>query len=136
MNWVETFQRHATGLFPGLLGIRFVEASEERLRAELAVRDELCTVPGIMHGGALMAFADTLGACATVMRLPKGASTTTIESKTNFLAAATSGSTIVGECNVLHQGRRTVVCQTRIMDASGRLLALVIQTQAVLEPKG
>jgi 1,4-dihydroxy-2-naphthoyl-CoA hydrolase len=135
MNWIDTFQRHAAGLFPGLLGIRFVEANAERVRAELTVRDDLCTVPGIMHGGALVAFADTLGACATVMRLPKGAGTTTIESKTNFLAAATSGMTITGECTVLHQGRRTVVCQTRVTDPTGHLLALVIQTQAVLEPR-
>jgi uncharacterized protein (TIGR00369 family) len=135
MDWVATFQRHGAGLFPGLLGIRFLDASDERLRAELTVRDELCTVPGVMHGGALMAFADTLGACATVMRLPAGAATTTIESKTNFLAAATAGATITGECTVLHAGRRTVVCQTRITDSNGRLLALVIQTQAVLEAR-
>ena len=136
MDWVATFQQHGAKLFPGLLGIRFVEASEQRLRAELTVRDELCTVPGVMHGGALMAFADTLGACATVMQLPRGAATTTIESKTNFLAAATTGATITGECTVLHAGRRTVVCQTRITDPKGRLLALVIQTQAVLEARG
>jgi uncharacterized protein (TIGR00369 family) len=136
MDWVGTFQQHGARLFPGLLGIRFVEATDERVRGELVVRDELCTVPGVMHGGALMAFADTLGACATVMRLPKGASTTTIESKTNFLAAATAGMTVAGECTVLHQGRRTVVCQTRITDPDGRLLALVLQTQAVLEPRG
>ena len=133
MDWVATFQQHGAKLFPGLLGIRFLEATGEQVRAELTVREELCTVPGVMHGGALMAFADTLGACATVMRLPKGAGTTTIESKTNFLAAATTGTTIAGECVVLHAGRRTVVCQTRITDPRGRLLALVIQTQAVLE---
>jgi uncharacterized protein (TIGR00369 family) len=133
MNWVETFQQYTRGLFPDLLGVRFVEASPERLRAELTVRDELCTVPGIMHGGALMAFADTLGACATTMHLAPGARTTTIESKTNFLAAARTGTTISGECIVLHQGRTTCVCQTRITDSAGRLLALVIQTQAVLE---
>jgi len=135
MNWVEIFQQHTRGLFPGLLGIRFLEATDERLRAELTVREDLCTVPGVMHGGALMAFADTLGACATVMRLPTGAQTTTIESKTNFLAAAATGTTVTGECTVLHLGRRTCVCQTRITDAGGRLLALVIQTQAVLEPR-
>jgi len=133
IDWVEAFQTHARGLFPEQLGVRFLEATPERLRAELLVRDALCTVPGVMHGGALMAFADTLGACATVMRLPRGAQTTTIESKTNFLAAATTGSTITGECVVLHEGRRTCVCQTRITDPNGRLLAVVTQTQAVLE---
>jgi len=129
----QTMQQLISGLFPDLLGVKFLEASKERVKASLVVRDDLCTVPGVMHGGALMAFADTLGACATVMRLPKGAGTTTIESKTNFLAAATTGTTIAGECVVLHAGRRTVVCQTRITDPRGRLLALVIQTQAVLE---
>lgn len=134
MDWIEVFTQYARGLFPELLGIRFVEASPERLRAEISVRDDLCTVPGVMHGGALMAFADTLGACATVMRLPSGTHTTTIESKTNFLAAATGG-TVTGECTVLHQGRRTCVCQTRLTDARGNLLAVVTQTQAVLEPR-
>lgn len=131
-DWITIFTEHARGLFPGLLGVTFVEAGPERLRAELQVRDDLCTVPGILHGGAVMAFADTLGACATVMRLPPGARTTTIESKTNFLAAAAAGTTIVGECTVLHQGRTTCVCQTRISDPGGRLLAIVTQTQAVL----
>jgi uncharacterized protein (TIGR00369 family) len=133
IDWVEAFQTHARGLFPEQLGVRFLEATRERVRAELTVRDALCTVPGVMHGGAIMAFADTLGACATVMRLPQGAQTTTIESKTNFLAAASAGSTITGECTVLHEGRRTCVCQTRVTDATGRLLAVVTQTQAVLE---
>jgi uncharacterized protein (TIGR00369 family) len=134
MDWIATFQQHATGMLPGLLGVRFLEATPERLRAEITVRDDLCTVPGVMHGGAIMAFADTLGACATVMRLPEGAGTTTIESKTNFLAAARVGATITGEATVLHAGRRTVVCQTRVTDEAGKVLALVTQTQAVLLP--
>jgi uncharacterized protein (TIGR00369 family) len=135
MNWLALFQEHTRGLFPALLGVRFVEVTADVLRAEMAVRDDLCTVPGVMHGGALMAFADTLGACATAMRLPKGSQTTTIESKTNFLAAATAGTTVTGECVVLHHGRRTCVCQTRIVGSDGRLLALVTQTQAILEAR-
>jgi len=133
MDWVSIFQEHGAGMLPGLLGVRFTDATPERLRAELTVRDDLCTVPGVMHGGAIMAFADTLGACATVMRLPEGAGTTTIESKTNFLAAAAVGTTITGEATVLHAGRRTVVCQTRVTGENGKLLATVTQTQAVLE---
>jgi 1,4-dihydroxy-2-naphthoyl-CoA hydrolase len=134
MDWIAVFRQHAAGMLPGLLGVRFLEATADGLRAELPVRDDLCTMPGVMHGGALMAFADTLGACATVMRLPAGAGTTTIESKTNFLAGAAAGTTITGEATVLHAGRRTVVCQTRVTNAAGRLLAVVTQTQAVLEP--
>jgi len=98
------------------------------------VRDDLCTVPGVMHGGAIMAFADTLGAFATAANL-SGAATTTIESKTNFLAAASSGSTITGECVALHRGKTTMVWQTRVTSDDGRLLAVVTQTQAVLRPR-
>jgi 1,4-dihydroxy-2-naphthoyl-CoA hydrolase len=120
--------------FAQSLGIRFTDAAPERLTAELDVRDDLCTIPAIAHGGVLMAFADTLGATATVLNLRDGAGTTTLESKTNFFAPAPAGSTIYGECTPLHRGRRTMVWQTRITNADGRLLALVTQTQMVLEP--
>jgi uncharacterized protein (TIGR00369 family) len=130
---VEALQQRVRGLFPELLGVRFVEASKELVRAELVVRDDLCTVPGVMHGGAIMAFADTLGAVGTVLNLPPGAGTTTIESKTNFFAAATAGSTVTGVCTPLHRGRRTMVWQTHVTLADGKLVALVTQTQMVLE---
>ncbi len=80
-----------------------------------------------------MALADTLGACATVLNLPEGASTTTVESKTNFLAPAPAGTRLIGECVPLHRGRRTMVWQTRITSADGRLIAVVTQTQLVLD---
>ncbi len=120
--------------FARLLGVRFVSADPERVTAEMAVRDDLCTTPAIAHGGALMAFADTLGATATILNLPPGAGTTTLESKTNFFAPAPVGTTVTGECVPLHRGRRTMVWQTRVTNADGRLLALVTQTQMVLEP--
>jgi uncharacterized protein (TIGR00369 family) len=119
------------GTLGGLLGIRIVEASPARVVAELAHREDLTTAGGGFHGGALMAFADTLGAVATVLNLPPGAGTTTIESKTNFLAAARSG-TIRAETTPIHRGKRTMVWQTRIADESGRTLSLTIQTQMVL----
>ena len=112
-----------------------LEAEPERVVAELEVRDDHCTTPGIMHGGAIMAFADTLGGAATALNLPPGAGTTTIESKTNFFAAARPGETIRADCTPLHRGRRTMVWQTRILSPEGRLLALVTQTQMVLEPQ-
>jgi 1,4-dihydroxy-2-naphthoyl-CoA hydrolase len=115
------------------LGMRFLTAAPERVTAEMMVRDELCTHGGILHGGALMAFADTLGACATSLNLPEGAGTTTIESKTNFLAPSPSGTKVIGECLPLHRGRRTMVWQTRITSAEGRLVAVVTQTQLVIE---
>jgi uncharacterized protein (TIGR00369 family) len=120
--------------FSELLGIEVVDATAERVVAELAVRDELCTVPAVLHGGAVMAFADTLGAYGTIVNLPEGAGTTTIESKTNFLAAAPLGARLIGEATPLHRGRRTQVWQTRITTAEGRLVAVVTQTQMVLEP--
>jgi 1,4-dihydroxy-2-naphthoyl-CoA hydrolase len=118
--------------FAELLGIEFVEAAADRVVAEIAVRDELCTQPAVMHGGAIMAFADTLGAAGTILNLPDGAGTTTIESKTNFLAAAPAGSRVRGEATPLHRGRRTQVWQTRITTETGRLVAVVTQTQLVV----
>lgn len=119
--------------FAELLGIRILSAAPERLTAEMVVRDDLCTQPPVLHGGAVMAFADSLGGYATMLNLADGASTTTIESKTNFLAPAPVGTTVSGECTALHRGRRTMVWQTRITNAQGRLLAIVTQTQMVLQ---
>jgi len=126
-------ERHR-GTLAESLGIRFVEASPDRVVAELLFRDELTTVGGSLHGGALMAFADTVGAAATMLNLPPGANTTTIESKTNFFAAGRSG-TIRAEATPLHRGKRTMVWQTRVTDDGGRLLSLTTQTQMVLEPR-
>lgn len=122
--------------FSQLLGIRLRDVAPERVTADLLIRDDLCTAGGIAHGGALMAFADTLGAVATVVNLPPGATTTTIESKTNFFAPAPAGATVTGESLPLHRGRRTMVWQTRLTGPDGRLLAQVTQTQMVLEPRG
>ncbi len=119
------------GTLAGLLGIRLVQASKDRVVAELTIRDELRTVGGALHGGTIMAFADTVGAVASMLNLPPGAGTTTIESKTNFFAAGREGA-VRAEAVPLHRGKRTMVWQTRITDESGRLLAQTIQTQMVL----
>jgi 1,4-dihydroxy-2-naphthoyl-CoA hydrolase len=121
--------------FAALLGIHFTSATAERVTAELVVRDDLCTRPAILHGGAMMAFADTLGAAATMLNLADSAGTTTIESKTNFLATAPAGTKILGETTPVHRGRRTMVWQTRVMTEAGRMVALVTQTQLVIEPR-
>ena len=118
--------------FADLLGVEYVEAAAERVVGEMTVRAELCTVPAVMHGGAIMAFADTLGAAGTILNLPEGAGTTTVESKTNFVAAAPLGTRLRGEATPVHRGRRTMVWQTRVTTAEGRLVALVTQTQLVL----
>ena len=119
------------GTLSDLLGIRFVEATPERVVAELTYREDLTTIGGALHGGTLMAFADTVGATGTVLNLPPGATTTTLESKTNFFAAGRPG-VVRAESTPLHRGKRTMVWQTRVTDASGRLLSLTIQTQMVL----
>ena len=118
--------------FAELIGIEFTEAAPEKVVAEMTVRDDLCTRPAVLHGGAIMAFADTLGAAGTFLNLPEGAGTTTIESKTNFIAAAPLGSRVTGATTPLHRGRRTMVWQTRVTTAEGKLVALVTQTQLVL----
>ncbi len=119
--------------FAKLLGIRFLSATAECVTAEMKVRDDLCTRPAVLHGGAMMALADTLGGCATSLNLRDGASTTTLESKTNFLAPAAVGTTVHAECVAIHRGRRTMVWQTRITSETGKLLAIVTQTQMVLQ---
>src|SRR5215467_2811094 len=119
------------GTLGELLGIRFVQAEPGRVVAELTYRPDLTTVGGSLHGGTLMALADTVGAAATVLNLPAGTTTTTLESKTNFFAAGRSG-TVRAETTPLHRGKRTMVWQTRITDEAGRLLSLTIQTQMVL----
>jgi 1,4-dihydroxy-2-naphthoyl-CoA hydrolase len=132
MDATASIQEQFNGLLPTLLGIRLVEVTREKVLGELTVRADLCTLGQVLHGGAIMAFADTLGAVATIANLPEGARTTTIESKTNFLSAAPLGSRIVGESTPVHRGRTTMVWQTQIKSEAGRLVALVTQTQMVL----
>ena len=119
-------------LFPGLMGVEIAEATPERIVATLLVRPELCTSGGVCHGGAYMAFADTVGALGTVMNLPEGTRTTTIESKTNFMGAARVQTRVTAESVPLHRGRTTQVWQTTIRSEDGKLVAVVTQTQMVL----
>ena len=119
-------------LFPGLMGVELVEVSPDRVTATLRVRPDLCTTGESMHGGAFMAFADTLGGVATFVNLPPGARTTTIESSTKVLRGAPLGSTVTAECTPFHKGRTTMVWQTLIRSADGKLCAVVTQTQLVI----
>jgi len=118
--------------FARLLGLELVTVTPDRVEAVLPVREDLCTRPAVLHGGAVIALADTLGAIATMANLVEGATTTTIESKTNFFAAIPVGDTARAECTPLHRGRTTMVWQSRVTRSDGRLAALVIQTQLVL----
>jgi 1,4-dihydroxy-2-naphthoyl-CoA hydrolase len=132
MELAASIQERLKGLFSDLLGVELTEVTPERVAATLTVRDEICTTGKVLHGGAIMAFADTLGAVGTFVNLPQGARTTTIESKTNFLGAAPLGARVIGESTPVHRGRTTMVWQTRITLESGKLVALVTQTQMVL----
>ena len=114
------------------LGMRLVEVTPQRVVGELEIRDELRTLGVALHGGTLMALADTVGAMGTVASLAPGQSTSTIESKTNFFAAGRSGK-VRAESTPLHKGRRTHVWETRVTDDAGKLLSLTIQTQIVVD---
>ena len=129
-----TLQRLIDPLLPGTLGMRLLDVSPERVRAEMTVRPDLCTAGGILHGGATMAFADTLGAVGTVLNLKPGQSTTTTDSSTKFIGGAKVGTVVTGEALALHRGRRTQVWETRVRNAEGKLCAVVTQTQLTLEP--
>jgi len=133
---VEAVQQILGPLFPGLMGVRIVALEAERVLAELVVRTDLCTAGGILHGGAYMAFADTLGAVGTLINLPQGKRTTTTDSSTKFIGGARMNTTITGESLALHRGRTTMVWQTTIRSAEGKLCAVVTQTQLVMDGDG
>ena len=133
MTDIAAMQQRLDSLFPGLMGVRLTALALDRITADLLVRPDLCTAGGILHGGATMAFADTLGAVGTVLNLPAGKRTTTTDSSTKFIAPAKVGSTATAECVALHRGRTTQVWQTSIRNADGKLCAVITQTQLVLD---
>lgn len=122
----------AAGTFQHGLGIRFVSGSLDQVEAELTVAPGQISRPGVMHGGALMAFADTVGGFTARINLGPGQFTTTLESKTNFLQAAAPGTTLIARAEVLHRGRTTMVVQISIADETGRRIAITTQTQMLL----
>lgn len=130
---VDRLQEILAPLFPGLMGVQLKEVTPERVVATMLVRPELCTAGGILHGGAHMAFADTLGAVGTVVNLPPGKRTTTTDSSTKFIGGAAVNTTVTGESVALHRGRTTMVWQTSIRNEQGKLCSVVTQTQLVLE---
>jgi uncharacterized protein (TIGR00369 family) len=130
---IDAVQKLLDNLFPGLMGVRLTALAPDRVVAEMEVRPDLCTAGGILHGGAYMAFADTLGAVGTIVNLAEGKRTTTTDSSTKFIAGARLGTTVTGTSVAVHRGRTTMVWQTSITNADGKLCALVTQTQLVLE---
>lgn len=130
---LAAIQKILDSLFPGLMGVRLTELAPDRVVAQMEVRPDLCTAGHILHGGAYMAFADTLGAVGTLLNLPAGKRTTTTDSSTKFIAGARVGTRVVGESVALHRGRTTMVWQTSIRNDEGKLCAVVTQTQLVLD---
>ncbi len=131
-NLAADMQARFKDLFPDLMGMELDEVTPDKVVAHMTVRKDLCTIGDNLHGGAIMAFADTLGAVAAILNMPQGARTTTIESKTNFIGGAAAGTRVTGESVAVHKGRTTVVCQTTIRSEAGKLVALVTQTQLVM----
>jgi 1,4-dihydroxy-2-naphthoyl-CoA hydrolase len=129
---VAEIQAQMAPLLPGLLGVELIEATRDHVVATLRVRPDLCSSRRTIHGGTVMAFADTLGAIGTILNLPPNARTTTIESSTKFLKAAAEGSVVRGESRPLHIGRTTMVWQTELRNEEGKLCAVVTQTQLVI----
>lgn len=125
-------QKLIATLFPGLMGVHLTHVEPGKVLAEMEVRADLCTAGGILHGGAYMAFADTLGAVGTVVDLQDGQRTTTTDSSTKFIAGAKAGTVVTGECIALHRGRTTQVWQTMIRNDAGKLCAVVTQTQLIM----
>ncbi|MCS3725692.1 PaaI family thioesterase [Bradyrhizobium betae] len=119
--------------FAELKGVEFIEAGRDRVVARMTVRPDLCTLHHTIHGGAVMALADSVGAAATVINLPEDAKgTTTLESKTNFIGGAKEGTIVIATATPVHRGRRTQVWTTRLETEDGKLVAVVTQTQLVL----
>ena len=119
--------------FARLLGVNLLRRSPERTEADLPVRAELCNRRGVLHGGAVMALGDMLGGMTARISLPDGGRTATIESKTNLFAAVPEGDTAHAVCMPLHRGRTTIVLETRITRADGKLAAIVTQTQLIFD---
>jgi uncharacterized protein (TIGR00369 family) len=115
--------------FSTLMGVEVTEASKTKVVGRMTVRADLCTAGNILHGGAIMAFADALGAVGGFLNLEPGARTTTLESKTNFLGGAPEGAVVIGETTPVHIGKRTSVWTTRIAREDGKAVAIVTQTQ-------
>jgi 1,4-dihydroxy-2-naphthoyl-CoA hydrolase len=118
--------------FTRLMGMTIISRTAEKTESELFIREDLCNRRGVMHGGAVMAWGDTLGGMTASAALTELQSTATIESKTNFFAPIPKGDTARAVCVPLHSGRTTIVLQTNITRGDGKLAAIVTQTQIVL----
>lgn len=127
-NWLPPYSQS--------LGLELLTVSADEVQAKLVVREDMGNRNGVMHGGAIMGAADSIGGVAAAVNLDKGASTTTLESKTNFLRSVQIGDEITLTCIPLHRGRKTMIWQTTVTRPDGRPAAIVIQTQLTLDWDG
>jgi uncharacterized protein (TIGR00369 family) len=134
MPAMDAAQLVATMPFAVAVGITIDSASKDEVRGRLPWAPERCTTAGLMHGGAVMTLADSVGAVCAFCNLPEGASTSTISSATNFFRGVREGE-VHATARPLHVGRTTIVVQTEVRDANGKPVALVTQTQSVLSPR-
>ena len=135
MNLIDWYRGNELP-FASLLGIELSSAEPELLTGAMTVLPQLCTAGGVAHGGAIVAFADTLGALATLSHLPEGCTTSTLETATHFVAAAPVHTRLLGSAQLVHRGRSSMIWQTRVTTEQGRLVALTTQTQGIRSPPG
>lgn len=132
-NQADFYNEH-NAPFAKLMGVTLTKVEKTRLEGELKVAKEHCTIPDILHGGAIMAFADNMGGVGAFMNLPEGATTTTIESKTNFLRAVPIGQTAKAVTTPVNIGRTLQIWKTELFREDGKLAAVVTQTQLIIQP--
>ena len=130
---IEQFQAVVDSMFPGLMGVQLTAVAQDKVSATMRVRPDMCTSGKTLHGGAFMAFADTLGAIGTVANLGPGKRTVTTDSNTHFIGGAPVDTSVTGDSIALHRGRTTQVWQTTVRAESGKVCAVVVQTQIVLD---
>jgi len=136
MNLLEQIEASSARLLPGHLGIKVTEATSEQVSGELVVAEHLCTTGGILHGGTIMAFADTLGAIGAFLNLPPDTLTSTVESKTNFLRRVKQGDTINGRSTLVNKGRTLMLWQTNVYRSDNKLAAVISQSQIIKAIEG
>ena len=115
------------------IGMEVISIEGTKTIGKIKVNKSLSNRNGVMHGGAIMSFADNLAGTSTILNMPKDFNTTTIESKTNFFRAISVGETITAECEIIHNGNKTKVLQTKIFREDKKLAAIIIQTQLIFK---
>ena len=131
-NIIKMIQEVQSNLLPGYLGMQVIKATQEEVIGTLEIKENLCTIGEVAHGGAIMAFADTMGAICAFLNMPPNSKTTTIESKTNLIRPGKLGETLTARSKLLNKGRTLMLLYTAVQDSQEKLVAVVVQTQIVI----